>query len=158
MATTAPATTPPASLTSTTNPSNVYGAIPGLSNLLGSAAGNIGNLLTGLPSPSYAQTLGAYAGATAGQPGQANQLGTFAGNQGLDLYQQQAEAGQQTGLSDLMNLIGTTSGTLAPSAAQNQSTAFNYAQLGQQGSEFQSNLALQQFMDAISAMSNLGRL
>lgn len=134
------------------NPSNLYQAIPGLSNLLNTASGNIGNLLSGAASPSLAQTTAAYAGATAGQPGQANALGTFTGNMGANLYNQQSQANQQTGLGDLMNLIGTASGNLSPSAAQNQSTNLSYAQLGQQGSEFQQSFAEQQFMDQVNAL------
>jgi hypothetical protein len=146
------ATTTPAP---TTAPANVYGAIPGLNNLIGQGTSNITNLLSGTPSPSYARTIGAYAGATAGQPGQASQLGTFGGNLGLDLYHNQAQQNQQTGLADLTNLIQAASGNLAPTGAQNQQNQLQYAQLGQQGQEFNSQLALQSFMDQINSVIGL---
>jgi hypothetical protein len=142
---------------STPNPTNLYQAIPGLSNLMNTASNNIAGLLSGNASPSLAQTTAAYAGATAGQPGQANALGTFTGNMGANLYNQQAQQNQQTGLADLSNLIGTTSGNLAPSASQNQSTGLGYAQLGQQGQQFQQQLALQQFMDQVNALVSLSQ-
>lgn len=147
--------TVPGSTNSTTNPANLYQAIPGLSNLLGTATGNIGNLLNGLGSPSYAQTTSAFAGAGAGQPGAGNALGTFVGNRGADLYNLQGQQNQQTGLSDLMSLIGTSSGNLAPSASQNQQNSQFYSNLGQQGSEFQQSLAEQQFNDQVNALIGL---
>jgi hypothetical protein len=145
----------PASPTSAAYPTTLQGAIPGLNNLLGTASGNISNLLSGLPSAGMAQTTNAYAGATAGQPGQANALGTFLGNRGADLYNQQATGYQQTGLSDLLNLIGTSSGNLATTPGQNlQNTQFNQ-NLSQSGSEFNQSLAEQQFTDQINALIGL---
>lgn len=141
--------------TTTPTPSSIYGALPGLNGLLGQSTSNISNLLSGLPSPALGRTIGAYAGATAGQPGNASQLGTFAGNLGLDLYQNQAEQARQTGFGNLLNLIGTTGSNLAPTAAQNQANQFQYAQLGQQGQEFASNLALQSFNDQMNAIIGL---
>ena len=141
--------------TATTNPNNLYQAIPGLSGLLGQGSSNIMNLLSGLPSAPLAQTTSAFAGASAGLPGQGNALGTFVGNRGADLYNQQSQANQQTGLSDLMNLIGTSSGTLAPTPGQNQQNSQFYSSLGQSGSEFQQSLAEQQFNDQINALIGL---
>jgi hypothetical protein len=152
-------TTPQTSTTSNSaalpNPTSLYGAIPNLNNLVGSASGNIMNLLSGLPSAPLAQTTAAYAGATAGQPGQSNALGTFIGNAGANLYNQQSSANQQTGLGDLLNLIGGTSGTLAPTPGQNLQNSQYYAGLGQSGSEFQQSLAEQQFNDQINALIGL---
>lgn len=145
-------TTQPAN--SAQNPQNLYQAIPGLSGMLGQAGTNITNLLSGQPSASWAQTNAAYFGAGAGQPN-TNVPGSFTANMGANLYNQQSNANQQTGLGDLMSLIGTASGNLSPSAAQNQSSNFNYAQLGQQGSEFQQSLAEQQFNDQINALIGL---
>jgi|SRR5579872_473721 len=136
-------------------PTTLQQALPGLNNLLGSATGNISNLLSGLPSASWAQTTNAYAGAGAGQPGQANAIGTFSGNMGANLYNQQANQNRQTGLSDLLNLIGTSSGNLATTPGQNlQNTQFQQ-NLGQNSSQFQQSLAEQQFMDQINALIGL---
>jgi hypothetical protein len=121
---------------------------------MGTASSNIGNLLSGLPSPSWAQTNAAYFGAGAGQPN-TGQAGSFTANMGANLYNQQGQQNQQTGLSDLLNLVGTASGNLAPTASQNQSTSLAQQQLGQSGSEFQQNLALQQFQAQIQALIGL---
>ena len=121
---------------------------------MGTASGNIGNLLSGLPSPSWAQTNAAYFGAGAGVPN-TGQSGSFTANMGANLYNLQGQQNQQTGLSDLLNLVGTASGNLAPSASQNQSTGLAQQQLTQSGNEFQQNLALQQFMDQINALVSL---
>lgn len=146
---------PPASNNAAGYPTTLQGALPGLNNLLGSASGNIANLLAGQPSASWARTTAAYAGANAGQPGNATDLGTFAGNMGANLYNQQANANQQTGLSDLLNLIGTSSGNLATTPGQNlQNTQFNQ-NLSQSGQEFNQSLAEQQFTDQINALIGL---
>jgi hypothetical protein len=159
MAGAAAATAPTVTATSNNNsqnPQNLYQAIPGLGGLMNTATNNISNLLSGLPSPSYAQTNSAYFGAGAGVPN-TNVPGTFTANRGADLYNLQAQQNQQTGLGDLSSLIGSVSGNLAPSASQNQSTNLGYAQLAQQGSQFQQNLALQQFMDQVNALVSLSQ-
>src|SRR5579872_3207444 len=99
-------------------PTTLQQALPGLNNLLGSATGNISNLLSGLPSASWAQTTNAYAGAGAGQPGQANAIGTFSGNMGANLYNQQANQNRQTASRSLLNSIATRSGSPATTASQ----------------------------------------
>jgi len=130
--------------------------LPGATNLTTSATGVIQNLLNGLPSASQARTNNAYwgvgAGAPAGGPNGAGDVGTFIGNRGADLYGQQANQNQQTGLSDLLQTIGSyTSPALANQGQQMQNSQFG-ANLAQQGSEFQQNYELQKFQAMLQAI------
>ena len=130
--------------------------LPGATNLTTSATGVIQNLLNGLPSASQARTNNAYWGVGAGTPaGGSNGAGavnSFIGNRGADLYGQQANQNQQTGLSDLMQTIGTyTAPALANQGQQIQSSQFG-AQLAQQGSEFDKNYELQKFQAMLQAI------
>lgn len=77
---------------------------------------------------------------------------------GANLYNQQAQGNQQTGLSDLLQLIGTTGGNLAPTASQTAQLGLGYSQLGQQGAEFNQDAAMRNFMNQISAIGTLGSL
>lgn len=126
-------------------------ALPGITNLTTSATGVIGNLLNGLPSPSTARTSNAYFGVGAGQPDSGG-VGTYISNRGADLYGQQAQQSQQTGLADLGNLIGTvTSPVLSAQQQALQNQQFGQSQ-AQQGSQFDQNLALQQFQAQLGAL------
>jgi len=119
----------------TGNNSSLPAAIPGLGNLTQTATGNIQSLLSGLPSASWARTANAYNGISSGQPATGG-AGSFAENRGQDLYHQQAQQNQQTGLQDLLSLVGGYSGTVAPTAGQQLQNNQFYANLGQQGQEF----------------------
>lgn len=105
--------------------------LPGVSKLTGGATDTIENLLKGLPSVSQARTTNAYWGAGAGQPagglGNTGDINSFIGQRGTDLYGQQAQQNQQTGLNDLLQTIGTYT---AP-ALSNQSQQFQNSQFGQ---------------------------
>jgi hypothetical protein len=102
-------------------------------------------------------TTNAYFGVGAGTPASgsngAGAVNTFIGNRGADLYNQQANANQQTGLNDLLSTIGTyTSPALANQGQQLQNSQFN-ANLAQQGSEFQQQNQLAQFQAMLQALS-----
>ena len=149
---------------------NLNTAIPGFSNMTSQASSVIGNLLSGTPSPSTTQQ----ATATFGNQ---NGLGTGSGivnNYGYNLYNQQGQANQQQGLTDLNSMLGAYAGTVTPTAAQNLSSAdtrygintsattaanalasqnsqFNQSQ-GQQNSQFQQTNTLDQFNAMVNAL------
>lgn len=100
--------------------------LPGVGKLTQSATSGISNLLNGLPSVSQARTTNAYWGAGAGQPATGD-INSFIGQRGTDLYGQQAQQNQQTGMNDLLQTIGTYT---APALA-NQSQQFQNSQFGQ---------------------------
>lgn len=93
--------------------------IPGFGGLTRSATGIIGNLLTGLPSPSLARRENAYFGQASGL-GSSNTDPThdFLRNRGFDLYGEKAEQRQQTGLKDLLALLAGYSGSVVPTTGQ----------------------------------------
>jgi hypothetical protein len=123
--------------------------LPGFDKLGGQATSVISNLLSGLPSASAARTSNAYFGAGSG----VGSTSDFLRNRGYDLYGQQAQQRQQTGLQDLLSTIGGYSGTVVPTAGQSlQNTQFGQ-QLGEQSSEFGQNLQLQQFQAMLQALS-----
>lgn len=113
----------------------ISAAIPGLNDLSQTASGNIQDLLSGLPSASWARTTNAYWGAGAGQPNPGG-AGTFAGNRGADLYHLQANQNQQQGLDDLLKMVQGYSGTVASTPGQIQ-----------QGGQFSQELAQKQSED-----------
>lgn len=122
--------------------------LPGFSNLSSSATGVIGNLLNGTPNSATVQNANATFGSGTG-------MGTgsgFLANRGYDLYNQQGQQMQQTGLGDLSNLISSYSGNVTPTASQNLSNQqFNQSQSQQSGQFGQSN-QLQQFQAILSAL------
>lgn len=96
-------------------------AVPGLDNLTGAAAGDVGNLLNGLPSPSVARRSNAYFGTRSGMPSS-----DFVRNRGFDLYGQQADQYRQRGFDDFLQLLKGASGTIAPTPGeQSQNQQFN---------------------------------
>lgn len=138
-------------------PSSLQQTIPGLSTATNQASSNILNLLGGLPSTSQARTTNAYWGVGAGQPATGG-IGTFIGNRGTDLYGQQAQQNNQTGLSNLLSLIGGYSGTVSPTAPQLlQNQQFN-SQLAQNQNQFDATNALNEFNSQLNALSVLGNL
>jgi hypothetical protein len=119
--------------------------LPGISKLTSTATSNIGNLLSGSASPSLARTTNAYWGAGAGTPaggaGSTGDINSFIGQRGTDLYGQQAQANQQTGLQDLLSTMGSyTSPALTNQAQQFQNSQFGQ-NLAQQGSQFNQSQA-----------------
>jgi hypothetical protein len=136
------------------SPTSLLGAIPQLPGLANSAVGDISQLLSGLPSPSWARTTNAYAGVSSGQPATGD-LGTFIGNRGADIYHLQAQQNQQQGLQDLGSLIRTYSGTVAPTAGENLQNQQYYSGLQQRGQEFEQNLAEQQLNDYVNRMNTI---
>lgn len=91
-------------------------ALPGFSNLTSGATGIIGNLLQGLPSPSTTRQAAATFGVQ-------NGLGTGSGitnNYGYNLYNKTGQQNQQTGIQDLLSMLGTYSGNVTPNQGQIQ--------------------------------------
>lgn len=126
-------------------------ALPGVTNLTTSATSVIGNLLNGLPSASQARTSNAYFGVGSGQPDSGG-VNSFIANRGADLYNQQANQSRQQGLGDLNSLIGSvTAPQIAAQGQALQNQQFRQSQ-AQQGSEFDQNLALQQFQAELGAL------
>ena len=138
-------------------PTSLQDAIPGLGDMTNSASSNILQLLNGNPSPSLTRTTNAYWGVGAGQPATGD-ITSFIGNRGTDLYHTQANANQQQGLGDLLNLVGGYSGTVAPTPGQNQQNSQFYANLGQQGTQFNQQQALAEFQAQVQAMLGFGNL
>lgn len=124
----------------------------GFGGLINSAQQDVGSLLNGLPSPSTTRTANAYFGAGTG-------LGTgsdFLRNRGYDLYGQQSQQRQQTGLQDLNSLMsGVSSPELSNQGQQLQNTQFN-ANLNQQGDQYSQDLQLKKFLANLQAIG-LGR-
>jgi hypothetical protein len=136
--------------------------IPGYKGLVGGATGIIGNLLNGSPSPSTVRNDNATFGVSSGQPATSG-LGSLIGNRGYDLYKQQGQANQQTGMSNLLNLIsGISSPILANQGQQMQNTqatnslAQNQNQFtasqAQNQNQFGQNLDLQNFLAQLQAL------
>jgi hypothetical protein len=128
--------------------------LPGLSGLTSTATGDIGSLLAGLPSPSLARTTNAYWGAGAGTPaggaGTTGDINSFIGARGTDLYGQQAQANQQTGLQDLLQTIGSYSAPALSAQGQAQQANQFGQNLAQQGSQFGQNLTADQQQQAFN--------
>ena len=132
-------------------PQGISGAIPGLSGLTNRATSNIGDLLSGLPSASWARTQNAYNGVASGQPATGG-AGTFQQNRGADLYHTQANQNQQTGLQDLLSMIQGYSGTVAPNAGELlQNQQFNKS-LAQSGSQFDQQNSLNQMNTLLQSL------
>jgi hypothetical protein len=75
----------------------------------------------------------------------------FLKNRGYDLYKSKANERQQTGIKDLLSLIGTYSGNVAPTPGQEMQNQQQTAALGeqtasrvQQGDQFQQNYGFEQ--------------
>jgi hypothetical protein len=138
-----PIVPPTSTIPGTTDTWNTLNTIiPGLTNLTKSGSDVISNMLQGLPSPSQTKTSNAYFGIGSGVPGS-----DFIRNRGYDLYNQQAQQRQQTGLQDLSGFLGTYS-NLVPSPGQNLSTSLGYAQLGQSADEFNAQQAFNQWLQS----------
>ena len=139
------AQSPPANTTS--NPGDFLNQL-GFGGLVQSGQNVIGDLLNGNPSASTVRNATAAFGSGAG-------LGTGSGitnRMGYDLYNQQGQARQQTGLSDLNSLISSTSSPALTNQAQQMQNQQFGAQLGQQNSQFGQDLELKQFLSQLQAM------
>lgn len=102
-------------------PANTAG-IPGFDNLSTSASSIIQNLLSGLPSPDESRLDNAYFGAGTGL----DSTSPFLASRGRDLYGKRSETRQQQGIENLLKMLGTYSGTVAPTAGQEmQNNEFN---------------------------------
>lgn len=106
-------------------------AVPGASGLSKSASSIVGNLLSGLPGTSTARRSNAYFGQSSGVPGS-----EFVRNRGFDLYNQQGDQRQQTGIQDLLALLSGFSQPLLQERGQNI-----------QSSQFQQSLAEQRRLE-----------
>lgn len=125
------------------------GILPGYGKLTSTGTSVIGDMLSGLPSPDAARQSNAYFGAGSGM-GQGSE---FLRNRGYDLYRQQGQQRQQQGLGDLQSFISGVSGPANTyTGQQNQfalgqgNLALGGAQLGEQASEFDKNLAFQNWL------------
>lgn len=106
--------------------------IPGITGNTATASGNVGQLLSGMPSTSNARKKAAYFGAASGMPGSG-----VANAFGYDLYNQEAEANKQRGFDNLLKMLTSYSGTVAPTTGQqiqasqfDQDLAFRKQQAG----------------------------
>jgi hypothetical protein len=143
----------PTTVSPTTSNSDDFLAsiIPNYTSMVGGATGIIGNLLNGSPSPSTVRNDNATFGVASGQPATSG-LGSLIGNRGYDLYKQQGQANQQTGISNLLNLIqGISSPTLTNQGQQMQNTQATNS-LAQQNSQFGQELQLQQFQSMLQGL------
>jgi hypothetical protein len=136
MASTAPATST-ASTSNTPGDFNTFlnQVLPGASDLTTSGTDVIQNMLNGLPSVSNTRTANAYFGANSGMGAGSE----FLRNRGYDLYNQKAQAQQQTGLQDLMSMIqGYSAPALQYQGQQLQNQQFGQSQAQQLGEFTQS--------------------
>lgn len=113
------------------SPWALQNAIPGFSGLTKSATDIIGNLLNGLPSADQSRQANAYFGASSGL----DPTSDFLRNRGYDLYSQKSEQRKQTGLQDLLSMIGGYSGTAVPTPGQQISQQESGADRAQRASE-----------------------
>lgn len=118
--------------------SGILSALPGLPGLTKSSTDIISNLLNGLPSVDQARQSNAYFGAASGL----DPTSDFLRNRGYDLYGQKAEQRKQTGLQDLLALIGGYSGTVAPTPGQEIGQQESQADRAQRAAEAAAQNAL----------------
>ena len=143
IATPNPTTATATPATAANQPQTLAQSIPGLDHMSSAASGNILNLLSGSASPSKARTTNAYWGVGAGQPATSD-INSFIGQRGTDLYGQQANANQQTGLQDLLSMIQGYSGNVGLGAGQQQQGQQFTQSQAQQAAQFGASLAEQQ--------------
>ena len=139
---------PNQSSATTTTLQDLNTAIPGFTGLSGQASSVIGNLLNGTPSPSTTRQ----AAATFGN---ANGLGTGSGivnNYGYNLYNKTGQANQQQGITDLLSMLGGYSGTVVPTAGQNQTAQTAANSLAEQGRESDQSNSVAQFNAMVNAL------
>jgi len=116
----------------------IANAIPGLDNLTGAAAANVGENLAGLPSTSTTRRANAYYGTRSGMPSS-----DFVRNRGFDLYNEKADSYKKRGFDDFLALLKGASGTIAPTPGE-QAQNTQFGQNLQQG-QIENNQRNQQF-------------
>lgn len=121
-------------------PFQIEQAIPGLGGLTASASNIIRSALSGVPNPSEARLANAYFGAGSG----VDPTSEFLQRRGFDLYGRMANQRQQQGIQDLLGLVSTYSGAVAPTPGQEMADRQQAAQLQQQGSQFNRNFGFEQ--------------
>lgn len=114
-------------------------AIPGLPRLSQRASALIEQMLSGNPSPNEARLANAYYGVGAG----VDPTSEWLSRRGFDLYSRQSDARKQQGFKDLLSLVGTYSGTVAPTPGQELQDRQQTNQLNQQQNQFNSNLGFE---------------
>jgi len=118
----------------------ISSAIPGLDKMTSSATSIINNALNGLPSPSESRLANAYFGAGSGL----DPTSDFLRNRGFDLYKRNANQRQQQGFGNLLNLVGTYSGAVAPTPGQEISDITQNRQISTQNAQFGADMGFQQ--------------
>lgn len=130
--------------------------LPGIGKLTSGATGAVDNLINGLPSPSQARTTNAYwgvgAGTPSGGPNSTGDINSFIGRRGADLYGQQSQQRQQTGIDDLLKLIGGYSSPALANQGQQQQNSQFFANLGQNSDQFNQNYQLNKFQAMLQAL------
>lgn len=120
-------------------PYQIENAIPGLSRLSKSASALIESMLSGQASPSESRLANAYFGAGSGL----DPTSDYLRNRGFDLYKRDSSARKQQGFKDLLSLVGTYSGAVAPTPGQELQNTQQTNQLNQQQNQFNSNLGFE---------------
>lgn len=131
----------------------INNAIPGLPGLTKGATDIINNALTGLPSPSESRLENAYFGAGSGL----DPTSDFLRNRGYDLFRRRAEARQRGGVQDLLSMVGTYSGAVAPTPGQEIAAQQQSADRAQRANEFNTtfNFEQQQYKKALQLLDQL---
>lgn len=131
----------------------INNAIPGLQGLTAGATNIINNALTGLPSPSESRLENAYFGAGSGL----DPTSDFLRNRGYDLFKSKANERQRGGIQDLLSLVGTYSGAVAPTPGQEISAQQQSADRAQRASEFNTtfNFEQEQYKKALQLLDQL---
>ena len=120
--------------------------MPGFSENVATASGNIAELLRGQPSPALARNAAAYYGVNSGMPGS-----EFVRNKGFDLYNTQANAMKAQGQDELGKLLASVSGTavarpgeVMQNAVANRGVANQEQQTSNQANQFGQSFGFEQ--------------
>ncbi len=139
-------------LPAASNPSAFLDSIiPGLGSQQNQVSGIISNLLNGTPSPSTTRNAAAEFGA-------ANGLGDNSGFQnrlGYDLYNQEGQKNQQTGLQDLLSSIQGYSSPLLTNKGQNNENMRYFAGQNQNQNQFNSDLNYKTNQDMLDLLAKI---
>jgi hypothetical protein len=125
--------------------------LPGIGGQKGQVSDIITNLLNGTPSPSTIRNASATFGAENGLG-----VGSGATNRfGYDLYNQQGQKNQQTGIQDLLSTIqGFSQPTLEAQGQVNQNEQY-YSGLNQNQNQFNTSQANQQNQQLYALLAQL---
>jgi len=116
----------------------INSAITGLSGLTKGATDIIGNLLSGQTPTEPSRLANAYFGANSGL----DPTSDFLTRRGLTLYGQEDERRKQSGIDNLLKLIGGYSGAVAPTPGQEIGQQESQADRAQRAAEAAMNNAL----------------